>query len=84
MIKTRSSTRKQEIDLSGPQGNAFFLIGTAHNLTKQLGMSPEEANAITADMRSSDYEHLIHVFDKHFGTYVDLIKSEIVDGDDND
>ena len=29
------------IDLTGPQGNAFFLLGTANNLAKELGLSVE-------------------------------------------
>ena len=27
---------------------------------------------VRAEMMSSDYEHLIHTFDKHFGFYVTL------------
>jgi hypothetical protein len=36
------------IDLTGPQGNAFYLLGTASNLAKQLGMNSEE---ICSEMR---------------------------------
>ena len=38
MIKKKNSNGRIEIDLTGPQGNAFFLIGTAGNLAKQFGM----------------------------------------------
>ena len=37
MIKTKKN-KGIEIDLTGPQGNVFFLIGTARNLAKQLGL----------------------------------------------
>ena len=58
------------IDLSGPHGNAYFLLGTAQQWGKQLGMDTE---AVLADMRSEDYEHLLEVFEKHFGTIVTLL-----------
>lgn len=73
MIKSKSSIQKPEIDLSGPDGNAFALMGHARNLAKQLGL---DGKAIIEDMRSGDYDHLIEVFDKHFGEHVDLIKPE--------
>jgi hypothetical protein len=60
-----------EIDLTGPQGNAMCLLGTASRLAKQLGL---DGKAITADMMSGDYEHLIEVFDKHFGRFVTLYR----------
>lgn len=73
MIKSKSSIRKREIDLSGPEGNAYVLMGYAQTFAKQLGL---DHKAIIADMMSADYEHLIQVFDKHFGHVVDLIRPE--------
>lgn len=70
MIKDKDGM-KPFIDISGPSGNAFALMGTAQRYAKQLGLDHE---AILKDMQSSDYEHLIEVFDKHFGMYVDLIR----------
>ena len=35
-----------EIDLTGPQGNAFYLLGTASKLSKQLGMELFSTNQI--------------------------------------
>ena len=60
---------KPVIDLSGPQGNAYNLLGIAKQLCKELRM---EIEPIEAEMTSGDYENLIQVFDKHFGYYVDL------------
>ena len=51
------------IDLTGPQGNAFFLLGTASNLAKQLGLNSDE---ICEEMKSGDYENLVEVFDNYF------------------
>ena len=71
MIKQKPSTGKIEIDLTGPQGNAFFLIGTAGNLAKQFGM---DSKKITNEMMSGDYENLIKVFDREFGSVVTLYR----------
>jgi len=59
------------IDLTGPLGNAYFLLGTVKNLAKQLDFN---ANEITNEMMSGDYENLIQVFDRYFGDYVILKK----------
>ena len=64
--------RKQVIDLTGPDGNAFYLLGTAMNLCKQIGISSERTEEILDELKSSDYEHLIKTFDKYFGDFVDL------------
>lgn len=60
------------IDLTGPQGNAFALLGAAARFGRQLGYSNEELESMLDDMKSSDYEHLIEVFDNHFGSVVIL------------
>lgn len=60
-----------EIDLTGPQGNAFFLLGTAVSLARQLGLNSE---VVCEDMKSSDYEHLVNTFDKYFGNIVTLYR----------
>ena len=65
----KDTTRKQVIDLTGPQGNAFYLLGTAMKLCKQIGL---DVNAVLKDMKSGDYEHLITRFDYHFGHLIDL------------
>ena len=62
---------KRKIDLTGPDGNAFVLLGIASDYAKQLGF---DVKLIRKEMMSSDYENLIKVFDKYFGDYVDLYK----------
>ena len=57
------------IDLTGPQGNAFFLMGQASRYAGQLGL---DGDAIIAEMKSGNYENLVAVFDRHFGDYVIL------------
>ena len=64
--------KKQVIDLTGPQGNAFYLLGLAMKLSKQIGFSELATQGILEDMKSGDYEHLITRFDYHFGNVIDL------------
>jgi hypothetical protein len=70
MIKSKKETGI-EIDLTGPNGNAFYLIGTAKNLAKQLGL---DGKNIQTEMMKGDYEHLVNTFDKHFGHFVTLYR----------
>ena len=57
------------IDLTGPDGNAFTLLGFAKNFANQLKL---DYSVINAEMTSGDYENLIEVFDKYFGSFVIL------------
>jgi len=57
------------LDLTGPEGNAFSLLGNASSLAKQLGLDGKQ---IQSEMTSGDYENLVSVFDKYFGDYVIL------------
>tara|TARA_B100000497_G_C7531495_1_gene322302 strand:- start:268 stop:486 length:219 start_codon:yes stop_codon:yes gene_type:complete len=57
------------IDLTGPDGNAFALMGYAKRFAKQLGLDSSE---IINEMTSGDYEHLLEVFDENFGSFVIL------------
>lgn len=57
------------IDLTGPQGNAFYLMAQAGRYAHQLGLDGE---AIIEEMQASDYENLVAVFDRYFGDYVVL------------
>ncbi len=71
MIKSKKQSLGISIDLTGPDGNAFVLIGTANKLAKQLGL---DSKAIQAEMMKGDYENLVKVFDKHFGHFVTLYR----------
>jgi hypothetical protein len=72
MIKYKKiKTGPVEIDLTGPDGNAFALLGIAANLAKQLYL---DKKTIQSEMMSGDYEHLVSTFDKHFGEFVTLYR----------
>ena len=62
---------KPEIDLSGPDGNAFALLAVAKKLSGDLG---KDYNNIKTRMTEGDYENLIQVFDTEFGGVVDLLR----------
>ena len=62
------------IDLTGPQGNAFFLIGTAKKIGRQLGMTPKNIDKMVERMTSGDYEHLLSEFEFEFGSVVTLYR----------
>ena len=71
MIKSKESlNRGIEIDLTGPDGNAFVLMGYAKRFGKQVGMSNSYINEMLEKMMSSDYENLVKVFDDEFGSVV--------------
>lgn len=65
---------KFTIDLDGPDGNAFALLGYAKTLSEDMGFSEEKKERIQQEMTRSDYETLIQVFDLYFGEVVDLIR----------
>ena len=55
------------IDLTGPDGNAFALLGLANRLSKKFSIE----NPVD-EMQKGDYEHLVKVFDNAFGDFVIL------------
>ena len=61
-----------EVDLTGPQGNAYYLLALASNLSRQLRYDTHRAELILDEMRLSDYEGLLHTFDREFGLLVTL------------
>ena len=67
----KMKTGPVEIDLTGPDGNAFNLIAIAGNLAKQLDLDKKK---IQSEMMSGNYENLLKVFDKHFGEFVTLYR----------
>ena len=69
MIREKIEKKEIIIDLTGPDGNAFALMGSAKRLANWLGL---DSNKILSEMRSGDYENLIKVFDKYFRDFVIL------------
>jgi|13_taG_2_1085334.scaffolds.fasta_scaffold00293_25 hypothetical protein len=74
MIKSieEKPARHIEVDLSGPNGNAYYLMSLAESLGKQLGYDKIIIEDIIKTMKMSNYEDLISTFDIWFGKYVIL------------
>ena len=73
-IVKKSKQREIIIDLTGPDGNVFVLMGYARRFARDLGL---DSNKIINEMQSSDYENAVEVFDKYFGSFVILLRNEI-------
>lgn len=73
MIKSAKelNIRPIEINLLGEGGNAYYLLAIADKLAKRLNL---DAKQIQSEMKSSDYENLVKVFDKYFGDFVILYR----------
>tara|TARA_B100000519_G_C13938411_1_gene294917 strand:- start:166 stop:396 length:231 start_codon:yes stop_codon:yes gene_type:complete len=61
-----------EIDLTGPEGNAFVLMAYARKLGKNLGYSEHRIKCILDEMRLTNYEGLVYTFDREFGSSITL------------
>tara|TARA_A100001037_G_C14781643_1_gene470638 strand:- start:333 stop:563 length:231 start_codon:yes stop_codon:yes gene_type:complete len=61
-----------EIDLTGPEGNAFVLLAYAERFSRQLGYDKLKTERILDEMRLTDYEGLLYTFDREFGSFVTL------------
>jgi hypothetical protein len=53
-IIKKSKQREIVIDLTGPDGNVFVLMGYARRFARDLGL---DGNKIISEMQSSDYEN---------------------------
>ena len=70
-IKARPD-RGIEIDLTGPDGNAYVLIAKAMNFCRQWGYDNARTERIVDEMKLTDYEGLLYTFNREFGTFVTL------------
>jgi hypothetical protein len=58
------------IDLQGPTGNAYFIMGTVGTILKNKGI---DSKPIMEDMMSSDYDHLIKIAKENCGDNLKFI-----------
>lgn len=70
MRKTKNTTI--EIDLDGPDGNAFVLLQYASHLALSLGL---DLKTIRSEMMEGDYENLVKVFSEYFSDHVILLNN---------
>lgn len=77
-----NSPQERSIDLRGPEGNAYAIMGLAQQLCKQLSeVDPEryDITKILDKMKSSDYKNLVHTFEEYFGDYVTIYNADVLD-----
>ena len=67
MIRSKNKFATPVVDLTGPDGNAFVLMGMAKKWSRDLGL---DGASIIEEMTSGDYENLLSVLDSYFGDYV--------------
>ena len=63
----RPKKSKIEIDLTGPDGNAFVLLSIAKDLCHKTGI---EWEPVKNEMTSGNYENLLLTMDKYFGDLI--------------
>jgi hypothetical protein len=71
IIQKPKKTGPVEIDLTGPEGNVYFLLKFASQFAKQLSL---DGTKIQSEMMSGDYENAVNTFDSYFGDYVTLLR----------
>lgn len=50
---------KVQFNIANSDGNAFALIGGWKRAARQEGWSDDEINAVIAEAKSGDYDHLV-------------------------
>ena len=63
----------RQINIHGPAGNAFALVGQVKRLGRQLGFDKADVARITTEMMAGDYDNLCKVFTQNFGHVVTLV-----------
>ena len=72
MIKSKEYKNNGiEIDLTGPDGNAYAILGLAKRLCKEFDIP---FKPLMEKMTSGDYENLIKIFDDKFGSFVTMYR----------
>ena len=72
-IRKKTDADRPLIDLSGPQGNAYYLMGVVIQTFRRSG-APDLGEAIVAEMKKGDYEHLVKTFDLYLGEHFDIVR----------
>jgi hypothetical protein len=73
MIIKKKKPKHIEIDLDGPQGNAYTLLGIAKQLCAALDKDYED---VSKRMKAGNYNNLIQVFEEEFSDFVTMYKGD--------
>ena len=56
------------VDLTGPEGNIFYLMGVCNRLVRELRLSPDERQEFETELNTAgDYQSRLAVMQKWFG-----------------
>ena len=70
VVKREEYTQPRVLDLAGPEGNAYVLLGIAHGLLEEQGMDPDMYITM---MKSGDYGNLVRLFNELFGEFFTIV-----------
>jgi len=65
-IRYGTKSDKPRLRLVGEDGNAFAILGRAHQAARHAGMPEDEWKKIQAEATSGDYNNLLMVMLKYF------------------
>ena len=57
------------INLDGPDGNAYVLMGMTARCARDIGYASDETDLILRRMMNGDYFNLVKVFEEYFGDH---------------
>jgi len=57
---------KPILELSGQDGNAFFILGRARTVARKAGWSNKKQKELMDEATSGDYDHLLQTMMKYF------------------
>ena len=69
-MAVRKPTGERVINLDGPAGNAFAIMGIVDDFLYQLGKTDDEIRIIRNEMMAGDYHHLLTVANREIGSVV--------------
>ena len=58
-------------NLNGTEGNSYYLLGLARDWMLQFEWDVQTIESVLNSMKSSDYDHLLKVFDDSFSDIVE-------------
>lgn len=61
-----ADNKRPVVKLIGQDGNAFMVMGLCQRAARKAGWPKERIDAVMADMRSGDYNHLLGVAMQEF------------------
>jgi len=74
-IKETTLPRPQ-VDLAGPDGNIFVLLGMVKGWSTALGWTPEQQKEFSALCKTQDYDFAVRCIMQAFEEYVDFLVPE--------